>query len=151
MWATFAAAKLKAFQAVRGGTEKYGDGTVELLEGGSHQSGNDIDLGRKKDGTRRRAEGGEYFAIINKRSSRKYGKMIPDIVNALNSGTFAEKYMHAFPSADAIAVNVGGGTDISGLSADVRKIKEQGERRTYTDASGNMVMVYKNLTRRVVR
>ena len=151
MWATFAAAKLKAFQAVKGGTEKYGDGTVELLEGGSHQSGNDIDLGRKKDGTRRRAEGGEYFAIINKRSSRKYGKMIPDIVNALNSGTFAEKYMHAFPSADAIAVNVGGGTDISGLSADVRKIKEQGERRTYTDASGNMVMVYKNLTRRVVR
>ena len=151
MWATFAAAKLKAFQAVRGGTEKYGDGTVELLEGGSHQSGNDIDLGRKKDGTRRRAEGGEYFAIINKRSSRKYGKMIPDIVNALNSGTFAEKYMRAFPSADAIAVNVGGGTDISGLSADVRKIKEQGERRTYTDASGNMVMVYKNLTRRVVR
>lgn len=151
MWGSFAAAKIKAMQAVKGGTEKYGEGTVELLDGGSHQSGNDIDLGRKKDGTRRRAEGGEYFAIINKRSSKKYGKMIPDIVNALNSGTFAEKYMHAFPSADAIAVNVGGGTDISGLSADVRKIKEQGERRTYTDASGNMVMVYKNLTRRVVR
>ena len=152
MWASFAAAKIKAMQAVKGGTEKYGDGTVELLEGGSHQSGNDIDLGRKKDGTRRRAEGGEYFAIINKRSSRKYGRMIPDIVNALNAGTFTEKYMHAFPSADAIAVNVaGGGTDISGLSSDVRRIREQGERRTYTDAQGNVVMTYKNLTRRIVR
>ena len=152
MWGSFAASKIKAMQAVKGGTEKYGEGTVELLDGGSHQSGNDIDLGRKKDGTRRRAEGGEYFAIINKRSSRKYGRMIPDIVNALNAGTFTEKYMHAFPSADAIAVNVaGGGTDISGLSSDVRRIREQGERRTYTDAQGNVVMTYKNLTRRIVR
>lgn len=152
MWGSFAAAKIKALSMTKGSTEKYGEGTVELLDGGSHQSGNDIDLGRKKDGTRRRAEGGEYFAIINKRSSRKYGRMIPDIVNALNAGTFTEKYMHAFPSADAIAVNVaGGGTDISGLSSDVRRIREQGERRTYTDAQGNVVMTYKNLTRRIVR
>ena len=152
MWGSFAAAKIKALSMTKGSTEKYGEGTVELLDGGSHQSGNDIDLGRKKDGTRRRAEGGEYFAIINKRSSRKYGRMIPDIVNALNAGTFTEKYMHAFPSADAIAVNVaGGGTDISGLSSDVRRIREQGERRTYTDAQGNVVMIYKNLTRRIIR
>lgn len=152
MWGSFAAAKIKALSMAKSGTEKYGEGTVELLDGGSHQSGNDIDLGRKKDGTRRRAEGGEYFAIINKRSSRKYGRMIPDIVNALNNGTFTEKYMHAFPSADAIAVNVAGrGTDISGLSSDVRRIREQGERRTYTDAQGNVVMTYKNLTRRIVR
>ena len=156
MWGSFAAAKIKAFQMVKGGgeegEEKYGEGTVELLDGGSHQSGNDIDLGRKKDGTRRRAEGGEYFAIINKRSSRKYRALIPDLVNSLNAGTFTEKYMHAFPSADGIAVNVaGGGTDISGLSADVRRIKEQGERRTYIDQQGNQVIVYKNLTRRVIR
>lgn len=152
MWGSFAAAKIKALSMTKGSTEKYGEGTVELLDGGSHQSGNDIDLGRKKDGTRRRAEGGEYFAIINKRSSRKYRSLIPDIVNALNAGTFTEKYMHAFPSADAIAVNVaGGGTDISGLSSDVRRIREQGERRTYTDAQGNVVMTYKNLTRRIVR
>ena len=152
MWGSFAAAKIKALSMTKGSTEKYGEGTVELLDGGSHQSGNDIDLGRKKDGTRRRAEGGEYFAIINKRSSRKYRSLIPDIVNSLNNGTFAEKYMHAFPSADAIAVNVAGrGTDISGLSSDVRRIREQGERRTYTDAQGNVVMTYKNLTRRIVR
>lgn len=152
MWGSFAAAKIKALSMTKGSTEKYGEGTVELLDGGSHQSGNDIDLGRKKDGTRRRAEGGEYFAIINKRSSRKYRSLIPDIVNSLNNGTFTEKYMNAFPSADAIAVNVAGrGTDISGLSSDVRRIREQGERRTYTDAQGNVVMTYKNLTRRIVR
>lgn len=155
MWGSFAAAKIKALQMTKssgGDKEEYGEGTVELLEGGSHQSGNDIDLGRKKDGTRRRAEGGEYFAVINKRSSRKYGSMIPSIVNALNAGNFAEKYMNAFPSSDAIAVNViGQGTDISGLSADVRRIKEQGERRVWTDAQGNQMLSYKNLTRRVIR
>jgi hypothetical protein len=43
MWGSFAAAKIKAAQM----TEQYGEGTVELLHGGSHQSGNDIDLGRK--------------------------------------------------------------------------------------------------------
>ena len=49
MWASFAASKVKAAQMTKsaGGTETYGEGTVELLEGGSHQSGNDIDLGMK--------------------------------------------------------------------------------------------------------
>ena len=49
----FAASKIKAAQLAKqtggtGGTETYGDGTVELLEGGSHQSGNDIDLGTNR-------------------------------------------------------------------------------------------------------
>lgn len=51
MWASFAAAKIKASQMTKaaegGGSESYGDGTVELLGGGSHQSGNDVDLGTK--------------------------------------------------------------------------------------------------------
>lgn len=63
MWASFAAAKIKAAQ-MTSGSEAYGEGTVELLQGGSHQSGNDVDLGTKPDGTRRRAEGGEFFAVI---------------------------------------------------------------------------------------
>ena len=49
MWGSFAAAKIKAAQlsksANAGGSESYGDGTVELLAGGSHQSGDDVDLG----------------------------------------------------------------------------------------------------------
>lgn len=66
MWATFAASKIKAAQLAKqtgetGGTETYGDGTVEYLSGGSHQSGKDVDLGTKPDGTRRRAEGGEFL------------------------------------------------------------------------------------------
>lgn len=92
MWGSFTAAKIKAAQVTKSSEEEYGEGTVELLQGGSHQSGRDVDLGTKPDGTRRRAEGGEFFAVINKRNSRKYRREIPKVINSLNDGTFAQKY-----------------------------------------------------------
>lgn len=150
MWGSFAAAKIKAMQVTKNSTEQYGEGTVELLEGGSHASGNDIDLGRKKDGTRRRAEGGEFFAVVNKRSSRKYRHVIPDVIGSLNNGTFAQKYMRAYGDG-GMDVTVSGGTDISGLSADVRQIREQGERSRSYDSNGNEILRYKNLLRRMRR
>ena len=147
MWGSFAAAKVKAIQAVGAGTEKYGEGTVELLEGGSHQSGHDIDLGTKRDGTKRRAEGGEFFAVINKRNSRRYRKLIPDVIGSLNNGTFAEKYLNAYDGAN-ININANAERqDLTALSADVHSIKEQGERMQYTDGRGNTIVIYKNLKR----
>ena len=142
MWGSFAAAKIKAAELTS--TEKYGEGTVELLQGGSHQSGNDIDLGRKKDGTRRRAEGGEFFAVINKRNSRKYRTIVPDVINALNSGTFEEKYGNAYPQDIAVANSPT--ADLSDLKRDVTAIREQGESKTYTDERGTHI-VYRNLHR----
>lgn len=155
MWASFAASKIKAAQLAKqtgesGGTETYGDGTVELLEGGSHQSGNDIDLGTKSDGTRRRAEGGEFFAVINKRSSRRFRKIIPDVINSLNNGTFAHKYLQSYSDGDGLTLNVNGQSpDLRNLSDDVREIKEQNRRRRYVDGNGNVIEVYKNLTRKI--
>lgn len=149
MWGSFAAAKIMAHQVAGSSTESYGEGTVELLQGGSHQSGNDIDLGRKKDGTRRRAEGGEYFAVINKRSSRKYGSVIPDVINALNQDTFAGKYMGAY-DGDMVSVTVNGrNPDLKELTQSVNDIRDQGRMRTYSDG-GATVTQYKNL-RRIVR
>ncbi len=148
MWGSFAAAKVKAIQAVGAGTEKYAEGTVELLEGGSHQSGHDIDLGTKRDGTRRRAEGGEFFAVINKRNSRKYRREIPEVIGSLNNGTFAEKYLNAYDGAN---ININApehkSADLTALSNDVRSIREQGERMTYVDGQGRTIEVYKNVKR----
>lgn len=154
MWGSFAASKIKAAQLAKqsGGenTEKYGDGTVELLEGGSHQSGNDVDLGTKPDGTRRRAEGGEFFAVINKRSSRRYRQIIPDVINSLNAGTFSQKYSKAYAGADGLTLNVKEeAPDLQNLTDDVREIKEQNRRRIYTDGDGKTVVVYKNLKRKI--
>lgn len=151
MWGSFAASKIKAAQlskqAQGGGSESYGDGTVELLGGGSHQSGNDVDLGTKPDGTRRRAEGGEFFAVINKRNSRRYRKLIPDVIKSLNNGTFARRYGNAYAGGDGIVLNVNGQPDIRELQNDVREIKEQNRRR-FIPVSDGTVELYKNLKRK---
>ncbi len=152
LWGSFAISKVKAAQ-VAGVSEAYGDGTVELLQGGSHASGHDIDLGTKPDGTRRRAEGGEYFAVINKRNSRRYGHLIPDVINAFNNGTFADKYQRANAAMGGYAVGLvgGGNTDVSGLEKDVAAIRQQGDRTQYVDGQGNTVIRYKNLTRKIYK
>lgn len=144
MWGSFAAAKIKAREATR---TEYGEGGMEFLMGGSHQSGNDIDLGRTPDGRQRRAEGGEAFAVFNKTSTRKYRKALPGIIKSINNGTFESKYLNAFGS-DGIAINVGAaGFNSRQLESDVREIKEQGKRRYILNGNGQMVESYKNLTR----
>ena len=153
MWGSFAASKIKAAQlsksATGEGSESYGDGTVELLGGGSHQSGDDVDLGTKPDGTRRRAEGGEFFAVINKRNSRRFRKIIPDVIKSLNNGTFARKYMAAYDGANGLSINVSqSNPDISDLKDDVRAIREQSKRRTFVDGTGKTIEIYKNLKRK---
>lgn len=146
MWGSFAAAKIKAFQMTK--TQEYADGTVELLQGGSHASGHDIDLGTKPDGTKRRAEGGEFFAVINKRNSRRYRGVIPDVINSLNNGTFGDKYMQE--GSQNVDVNVADNIELGDLNNNVRAIREQGQSREYVDQNGNKVVIYKN-RKRIVR
>lgn len=146
MWGSFAASKIKAAQIAK---ESYGEGTVELLKGGSHQSGHDVDLGTKPDGTRRRAEGGEFFAVINKRNSRRYRDLIPDVIKSLNNGTFTSKYMNAYGQLGDFAMATSPATDVSRLERDVEAIKKQNETKVYVDAKGNTIISYKNLTRKL--
>lgn len=147
MWASFAASKIKAREVTKTEDAEYGEGGMEFLDGGSHQSGNDVDLGTMPDGRRRRAEGGEAFAIINKASTRKYRKALPGIIKSINNGTFEKKYLNAF-GTDGVAINVNGTTfDSRELEKDVREIKEQGKRRYIIDSRGRMIESYKNLKR----
>ena len=122
MWATFAAAKVKAVQVSKQNTEQYGDGTVELLQGGSHASGND-----------------------------KFRNIIPDVINSFNNGTFADRYQRANAAMAGYAVGMigGGTTDVSGLEKDVAAIRKQGDQIQYVDGQGNTIIRYKNLTRKI--
>nr|DAV45480.1 MAG TPA: tail length tape measure protein [Caudoviricetes sp.] len=151
MWGSFAFAKIKAMQMTRSQSESYGEGTVELLEGGSHQSGNDVDLGTKKDGTKRRAEGGEFFAVINKRNSKRYRRVIPDVIKSLNNGTFEENFSNAFAGRGIELTMKQSEPNLSELSDNVRGIREQNERKVYNDADGSTIIQYKNLTRKIIR
>lgn len=147
---SFAAAKVQSFQAIN--STKYRDGGYMFLEGGSHQSGNDISLGIGPDGSDLRAEGDEFFSVINKPNTRKYRSELPGIVNALNSGMFEDRYIK---TSDAVGLlpriiraDDGSTVDLSAVESGVGQLVKQGERSWSTDGEYR-VMRYKNLTRRV--
>lgn len=150
MWTSFAVAKVKAKQVTASQSEEYGEGGLEFLEGGSHASGNDIDLGTENKKKRRmRAEGGEALAIINKKRTRKYRKILPDVVDSLNKGTFEDKYLNAFANSEglSISLNSNNSIDLSKIENDVRSIRKQNEIRYYTMPDGTVVMQRKNVKR----
>ena len=129
MWTSFAVAKVKAKQATAAANQEYGEGGLEFLQGGSHASGNDIDLHQKNsEGKNMRAEGGEAMAIINRRNTRKYKRVLPDIVDSLNKGTFENKFSQAFNKADSLQaqmITIETTTDLSNIERSVETIKKQ--------------------------
>lgn len=150
MWTSFAVAKIKAKQVTASQSEEYGEGGLEFLEGGSHASGNDIDLGTNNgNGKRMRAEGGEALAIINKKRTRKYRKILPDVIDSFNKGTFEDKYLNAFANSDglSIALNANSNIDLSKIEDDVRSIRKQNEVKYYTMPDGTVVMQRNNVKR----
>lgn len=153
MWTSFLAARIKAKQITSSQYEEYGEGGLEFLEGGSHASGNDIDLGTSnKKGKKMKAEGGEALAIINKRKTQKYRKILPDVINSFNKGTFEDKYMNAFGQSDNlnIAFNANKSIDLSKIEDDVKSIRKQSETKYYTLPNGSVIMQHKNI-RRIIK
>ena len=147
MWGSFAAAKIKAAQ-VASQSEQYGEGGLEFLEGGSHASGNDIDLGvENKRHKRMRAEGGEALAIISKKRTRQYRDILPGIIESLNKGTFEQAYMQSFAAPIGLQLAGFGQTmDISKLERDVNHIKEELGYRYYSEPDRTIIKKG-NLTR----
>lgn len=164
MWSSFAAAKIKARQLTQTQDVEYGQGGLEILQGGSHQSGNDVDLGTMPDGRRRRAEGGEAVAIINKNATRKYRNVLPDIIKSINKGTYNDeknnmlRYIdkgsieHLYSRAyitDGVTLNSNNRlTNIDDLKKDVKKIADNSDTQYYNDGT-YLVIKYKNLTKRI--
>ena len=151
MWTSFAVSKIKARQATA--SSEYGEGGLEFLEGGSHASGNDIDLHtRNSQGRNMRAEGGEAMAIINKRNTRKYKKVLPHIVDSLNKGIFEDKYIDAFKSGsnDLLVGAVLGRSaevDLAGIESRLDDIKKQNDTKVYVLPDGTVILQYKNVKR----
>lgn len=153
MWTSFAVAKVKAAQVTKASQEEYGEGGFEILEGGSHASGNDIDLQTKNSrGKNMRAEGGEAMAIINKRSTRKYRKVLPALVDSINKGTFEEKFSRAFETGDELAqqnIVYQHLIDLSQIEDDVKAIKKNSEKQYYMLPDGTYIEKTRNVTRHI--
>lgn len=147
MWGSFIEAKTRASR-IRSQSQQYGEGGLEFLEGGSHASGNDIDLGvENKRHKRMRAEGGEALAIINKKRTRQYRDILPGIIESLNKGTFEQSYLQSFVAPIGLQLaGVNQPTDISRLERDVTRIKEELDYRYYSEPDRTIVKKG-NLTR----
>lgn len=144
MWGSFAASKIKAATAAK---EKFGDGGLEFLKGGSHASGNDIPIGTTDSGKQRTAEGGEAMAIINRKNTRKYKSALPGIIKSLNSGTFEKAYSNSFVDENNKVIFAESNSDFSNMENSLEAIRRNGEKRTYIDGEGRLVEVYKNIKR----
>lgn len=152
MFATFIASKIKAKQVSQMEAE-YGDGGLEFLEGGSHASGNDINLHTKnRDGKNMRAEGGEALAIINRRNTRKYKRILPDVIDSLNKGVFEDKYLNAFEGgaqlyAQILSQPINTGPDLSGLESKLDKLIQQGNTKIISLSDGRVIEQNGNVKR----
>jgi len=152
MWGSFVAAKIRASQLAK---KQFGEGGLEILGGGSHASGNDTYLGFQSEGRPAFGQKGEAVAIIPTKQTRKYRKVLPDLVNSLRRGTFEHQYgkINGQASSDSEVMVVGAAgsqsssADISNLESDVSAIRKQGEKQYHRDEKGNLVERYKNLTR----
>lgn len=153
MWTSFAVAKVRAAQITKAASEEYGEGGFEILEGGSHASGNDIDLQTKNSkGKNMRAEGGEAMAIINRRSTRRYRRMLPALVDSINKGTFEEKFARAFETGEQLSQNViyqQQPIDLTQLEEDVKALKRNSERQYYAMPDGSYIEKRRNVLRKI--
>lgn len=154
MWGSFAAAKIKAKQVTAVQEEQqYGEGGLEFLEGGSHASGNDIDLGvSNKKKRRMKAEGGEALAIVNKKNTRRYRRILPDVINSLNKGIFEEKYLSSFNGANDLLLNASvSKVDLTSVESLLMAIKNQGDLKTVARADGAIVEISKGKNIRIIK
>lgn len=149
-----AAGMLSMFFAARASvksslTSSYGEGGYEMLQGGSHASGNDIDLGvRNGKGRRMKAEGGESMAIFSRKAVKRYGDTIPSVVDSFNNGDFGERYAKSFDlPAEVKYVGVQGSVDLSRIETKLDELKAQGAEKISVLPDGTLYVRKGNVTR----
>ena len=149
-----AAGMLSMFFAARASVKsslssKYGEGGYEMLQGGSHASGNDIDLGiSNRKGRHMRAEGGESVAIFSRKAVKRYGGTIPSVVDSFNNGDFGERYAKSFDlPAEVKYVGVQGSVDLSRIETKLDELKAQGAEKISVLPDGTLYVRKGNVTR----
>lgn len=150
MWGSFIASKVRAKQL----SKQFRKGGLEFLDyGGSHESGNDIFIGTDSNGSEMRAERGEAMAVINRKNTKRYRSILPEIVDSLNKGEFEQRFefVGGRPSEQLSTVHVvsvpgPARTDTRIMETELTRIRKQGEARFFVDGRGRTVQQRKNLT-----
>lgn len=138
LWGSFIASKVRAFNL----TKPNREGSFEWLGAGGQQFGaEDIALGYTRDGRLRTASRGEGLAIFNRRASVKYGKILPEIVKAINAGQIERVFSsHAAQDNAGATIVTTQGISTGKVESVLERIYEQGQEKSYTDERGRLVI-----------
>lgn len=143
----FAAGRASAKAAA---SQNYGGGGFELLQGGSHASGNDIDLGvNNRHNRRMRAEGGESMAIFSRRATKRYSEVLPDLVASINKGNFEEQYSQSFVLPDEVKLGIGKEryVNLSKIESSLDQLTSQGAEQYSVMPDGTVIIKKGNVTK----
>ena len=130
--------------------QNYGHGGYEVLEGGSHASGNDIDLGvNNRHNRRMRAEGGEGMAIFSRRATKRYREVLPDLVDSINKGKFEEQYANTLVLPEEMRLGIGKEryVNLNKIEHSLDQLTEQGAEQYSVMPDGSVVIKKGNVTR----
>jgi hypothetical protein len=131
MFAAFAASKVKAYQLTKKTFRKGGFENID--KGGSHESGNDVNVGYTLSSDLR-AERGEALTVWNHKALKYYGaSAIERLTNDIN-GLRVSNYLEDSGAKEAIVVNM----DTSDLS---RTMNKNLTKQTYTTGMHRVVRV----------
>jgi len=145
MFGSFAAAKIKANKITK---KTLGKGGYETIGGGSHASGNDTFVGSNSQGEQVYAERGETMGVFKRKSVRRYGNRIKDLVNSINAGTLDNHLGTLNQASEGIPLfnlSNSNNTDMSRTESELRKIRIQGEIKNGIDSNGRRFTQKKNV------
>jgi hypothetical protein len=143
MWGSFVTSKLKAAQLTK---TQYGEGGYDILDGGSHASGNDTFM-YSSGGKNVFGERGELVATINRRNTNKYRPILPTIIDSLNKGTFEHVFTAANRKAQAIQINTTGGTETAKMEKILAEIRDKKQVERFVDGKGRLIEIQGNTKR----
>jgi hypothetical protein len=136
MFGAFAGAKIKAFQLAK---KKLRKGDYEVLRGGSHESGDDINLGYQSEGKQVYAEGGEGLAVFNRGATRKYNNILPQLVDAINKEKLEERLLNITDRKGKEVVVINNTGNNKAVEAYLKKLVQQGEEQEQVYDNGKTV------------
>jgi hypothetical protein len=147
MWGSFAGAKIKASQLVK---QDYGEGGWDILDAGSHGSGDDMFLYQK--GSKAVfGEGGEANATINKKMTKKYRPILGAVFDSLNGGVFEDVFQFAGERSRDIQMMSVGGVDVSNMEKYLKEMNDRGkggdvwfENGNRYERKGGTLRIYRN-------
>jgi tape measure domain-containing protein len=132
--ATFAASKIKALQLINKKT--FRKGGFEEIKGGTHESGNDTNVGGNN-----YAERDESVGIFNAKATRKYKPTLKAFVNAANKGVLEQILIQDRRAIAGMNFNQNIMVDTSVMEKRLGTLVSLSQKQSFVDGQGRLNII----------